>query len=422
MIPIPTDAQGMKLYLIKLGEISMKGLNRSFFEKKLKNNIKLKIHPHKSLLLREKGRFYLYVDDTCPDEIVEKTLKTTFGITGFSRAMVCGKAWEDIISTTNKIISIPPFVEGNLSQNAILAYDSPATCKYRTFKVEARRADKSFPKTSYQIEAELGGVVLERIPSLKVDVKRPDITLNVEVRENVYIYSSPIPGPGGLPVGCAGRGLLLLSGGIDSPVAGYRMARRGLKQECLYFHAYPYTSDMALQKVQDLAKIISPYMMGTTLHVVNFTEAELWIKNHSKEEENTLMMRACMMQVANRIAKNIDAEAIVTGEALGQVASQTLQAMAFTNSMSSLPVLRPLVGMDKEEIIETARRIGTYETSILPYDDCCVIFSPKHPLVRPDSETERNAFNDMNIDEVLDKCVSKVKTYEISYKTGISSL
>ena len=388
----------MNLYLIRLGEISLKGQNRNFFEKKLKNNIKLKIHPHRSLLTREKGRFYLYVDKSCPEEIVIRTLQTTFGVVGFSKAIVCNKDWNEIVNSAKALIENEPFSDGK-----------------GTFKVECRRGDKSFFMNSYQIESELGGVVLDRYPDMKVKVKNPEKELRVEVRDKAYLYTSPVPGPGGLPVGTAGKGLLLLSGGIDSPVAFWRMAKRGLKQDCLYFHAYPYTSDMALQKVKDLARIVAPYNQGTNLIVVNFTETELWIKDHSKEEEHTLMMRACMMKVANKIAKARECKVLVTGEALGQVASQTLESMCFTNSMSEIPVLRPLVAMDKEEIISTARQIGTFETSILPYDDCCVIFSPKHPLVRPEVEQEKKSYNEMNIDELLDKCVSEAEEFEISY-------
>ena len=392
------DTKEMNLYLIRLGEISLKGLNRNFFEKKLKNNIKLKIHPYRSLLTREKGRFYLYVSKDCPEEIVIRTLKTTFGIVGFSRALVCDKDWDQIVGNARTLIENEPFADGT-----------------GTFKVECRRGDKNFFMNSYQIESELGGVVLDRYPEMKVKVKNPEKELRVEIRDRAYLYTSPVPGPGGLPVGTAGKGLLLLSGGIDSPVAGWRMAKRGLKQDCLYFHAYPYTSEMALQKVKDLARIIATYNQGTNLVVVNFTECELWIKDHSKEEEHTLMMRACMMKVANMIAKARECRVLVTGEALGQVASQTLESICFTNSMSEIPVLRPLVAMDKEEIIATARQIGTFETSILPYDDCCVIFSPKHPLVRPEVDQEKKSFTDMNIDELLAKCVSEAEEFEISY-------
>ncbi len=388
----------MSLYLIKLGEISLKGLNRGFFEKKLKNNIKLKIHPYRSVLTREKGRFYLYVDSTCPEEHVIKTLKTTFGVVGFSRALVCEKNWNAICSNAKSLIEKEPFSDGT-----------------GTFKVECRRGDKSFFMNSYQVESNLGGIVLDCYPNMKVDVRHPQKQLFVEIRDKTYMYTSPIAGPGGLPVGSAGKGLLLLSGGIDSPVAGYRMAKRGLKQDCLYFHAYPYTSEMALQKVKDLARLIAPYNQGTNLIVVNFTECELWIKEHSKEEEHTLMMRACMMKVANAIAKARDCKVLVTGEALGQVASQTLESICFTNSMSEIPVLRPLVAMDKGEIIDTAREIGTYETSILPYDDCCVVFSPKHPLVRPEVAQQTVSYEEMGIENLLQKAIDTVEEFPISY-------
>ena len=251
------NKKDMKLFLIRLGEISLKGLNRGFFEKKLKNNIKLKVHPYRSVLNREKGRFYLYVQEECPDELIYKILKTTFGVVGFSKAVTCKKDWNLMVETARTLIESEPFKDGS-----------------GTFKVECKRGDKSFFMNSYEIEAQMGGVVLDRYPQMKVKVKNPEKTLFVEVRDNVYMYTSPIAGPGGLPVGTAGKGLLLLSGGIDSPVAGYRMAKRGLKQDCLYFHAYPYTSEQALQKVKDLAHLLAPYNQGNNLIVVNFTEAE----------------------------------------------------------------------------------------------------------------------------------------------------
>ncbi|MCR5761584.1 MAG: tRNA 4-thiouridine(8) synthase ThiI [Sphaerochaetaceae bacterium] len=391
--------ENMQLYLIRLGEISLKGMNRRLFEKQLKANIKIKIHGYHNLIEREKGRIYLYVDQSCPEELVYNTLKTTFGVVGFSKAVVCEKNFETIVEQAKSLIEREPFSDGT-----------------GTFKVEARRADKSFPLNSYQIEANLGGVVLDRYPEMKVDVHKPQKVLYVEIRDSAYLYTTPVSGPSGLPVGTAGKGLLLLSGGIDSPVAGYRMASRGLRLDCLYFHAYPYTSEQALQKVKDLAMILAKWNIGISLFVVNFTEAELWIKEHSNEEEHTLMMRACMMKVANRVAQKRNCQVLVTGEALGQVASQTLEAMCFTNSMSERPVLRPLVGMDKQEIIDLSRKIGTYETSILPFDDCCVIFSPKHPLVKPDTDVETESFKNMNIEELLDKCVEELQEFQFSYK------
>lgn len=392
------DTSSMKLFLIRLGEISLKGLNRGFFEKKLKNNIKLKLHPCKSLLMREKGRFFLYVDNSCPDEKIEFILKTTFGVVGFSKALVTEKNFDAMVEAAKTLIEKEPFADGKGS-----------------FRVQSRRSDKSFEMRSLEIERRLGGVVLDRYPNMTVNLKNPDKTFYVEVREKTYLYTSPVDGPGGLPVSSAGKGLLLLSGGIDSPVAGWRMAKRGLNMDCLYFHAYPYTSDMALQKVKDLALLLGPWLQGTTLLVVNFTEAELWIKDHSREEEHTLMMRACMMKVANAVAEKRNAKVIVTGEALGQVASQTLESLCFTNSMSRIPVLRPLIAMDKNEIIDNARKIGTYETSILPYDDCCVVFSPKHPLVKPEVEAQTRSYERMGIEEILQKCIEECQEFPVNY-------
>lgn len=384
-----------KLYLVRLGEISLKGLNRDFFEKRLRHNIKDKLRPWNSTCTRQKGRLYFEIDAKCPDEIADRAFSTTFGVVGFSQAVRCEKSFDAIVEATKRLISSPPFDDGTGS-----------------FKVEASRSDKSFPLNSYQIACELGGVVLDRYPGMHVDVRHPERILFCEIRNDAYLYTSLRKGLGGLPVSCAGKGMLLLSGGIDSPVAGWRMARRGLKQECIYFHAYPYTSEMALEKVKSLAAILSPYLQGTRLHVVPFTDSQLWIRDHSNEEEHTLMMRACMMKVANALAEKSEALCLVTGEALGQVASQTLESMAFTDGMSERVVLRPLVGMDKEEIIATAMKIGSYETSILPYEDCCVIFSPKHPLVRPDATVETDHFHAMAIEGLLDKAVAETSTYD----------
>ncbi|MFA7107876.1 MAG: tRNA uracil 4-sulfurtransferase ThiI [Sphaerochaetaceae bacterium] len=389
--------ENSKLYLIKLGEISLKGLNRSGFEKKLKNNVKLKMRPWHSVCSKQKGRIFFEFEENTPEKQIEKAMSTTFGIVGFSKCIKCEKDMDSIILVVKSFLSEKPFNNGK-----------------GTFKIECRRADKGFKLNSYEICCEIGGIVLDTYPKMEVDVHNPDKKIFIEIRDKAYIYSSPLAGPGGLPTGTAGKGLLLLSGGIDSPVAAYQMAKRGLKLDCLYFHAYPYTSDLALQKVKDLATILGPFLQGTVLHIINFTETELWIKNHSNEEEHTLMMRSCMMKIANHIAKERECKCIVTGEALSQVASQTLESLAYTNSTSELLVLRPLVGFNKEEIIDIAKRIGTYETSILPYDDCCVIFSPKHPLVKPKIEKETDNFNKMNIEEILERTENQVETYEIN--------
>ncbi|MFA6934699.1 MAG: tRNA uracil 4-sulfurtransferase ThiI [Sphaerochaetaceae bacterium] len=385
-----------KLYLIRLGEISLKGQNRDSFERKLKNNIKIKLRPYHSTLVHQKGRFFFYFDEETPDAVIDFALGTTFGVVGYSKAYCCEKSMEEVEKTVCKVIESEPFKSFAGS-----------------FKVETRREDKSFELNSYELSCLAGGWVLDRMPSLKVDVKHPDHVLFIEIREKAYVYCYPENGPGGLPTGIAGKGLCLLSGGIDSPVAAYKMAKRGLKQDCLYFHAPPYTSEAALEKVKTLACKLSGYLQGLKLHVVPFTEAELWIRDHSNEEEHTLMMRCAMMKVAQAIAQREKCSALVTGEALSQVASQTLAAMSFTDSCTDMLVLRPLVGDDKQEIINVARKIGTYETSILPFEDCCVIFSPKHPLVRPDKATERESFERMGIEPILKKAIEETVAYEM---------
>lgn len=372
------------LYLVRLGEISLKGLNRDFFERRLRDNIKYKLRPYGSRFTKQKGRLFIEVDAAAPEEVVRQAISTSFGVVGFSKALKCEKHMEAIGSSAALLTSLPSFLDGTA-----------------TFKVETVRADKAFPLRSYDISGRLGDQILTAHPHLKVDVHNPDRILHVEIRDHAYLYALGEPGPGGLPVGTSGRGMLMLSGGIDSPVAAYRMAKRGLRQEAVYFHAYPYTSDEAKEKVVAVARILSPYCSGITLHVVPFTDVQLHIKTHSREEENTLLMRACMMRIATSLAQRRNCTAIVTGESLGQVASQTLESLTFTNSMSDLPVFRPLIGMDKEEIIALSRRIGTYETSILPFDDCCTIFSPRHPLVRPDKEKLTEAYRDMKIEDFL---------------------
>ena len=283
-----------------------------------------------------------------------------------------------------------------------------------SFKVDVRREDKSFPMDSHMVAITLADIVEKYYPNLSVDLKNPDYTLTVEIRNQCFVYTDSKKGVGGLPVGTAGRGMLLLSGGIDSPVAGYTMAKRGLKLDCCYFHAYPYTSELALDKVKKLASIIAPYLQGTRLFVVPFTKGQEYIRDHGIEEEATLMFRASMMQTAEKLSKRYHDVAIVTGEAVSQVASQTLDAMTFTDSMTDLLVLRPLCGLDKEEIIDRAKTIGTYETSILPYEDCCVVFSPKHPVTRPDKEEMKEHFDSLKMDALIDEAVENTVVYTFS--------
>ena len=390
---------GTRLYLVRLGEISLKGLNRPFFEKKLKNNIKTKLRPYHNKVSKQTGRLFFEVDDKCSREQCDLAFSTTFGVVGYTEAVRVKKNMDDIKECVREVLKTSTFTNEG------------------TFKVDTRRADKKFPLSSYEVSCELADVVTESYPDLGVSLKNPTHTLYIEIRNSVYIYTTMKGGPNGLPVSTAGKGMLLLSGGIDSPVAGYKMASRGMKLECIYFHAYPYTSDMALEKVKMLASKISPYLQGTRLHVVGFTEQQLWIKSHCNIDETTLMFRACMMKVATKIAHKNEGTALVTGEALSQVASQTLDSMAFTNSTTDMLIIRPLVGMNKEEIMKTAVNIDTYETSILPYEDCCVIFSPKHPLTRPDVATENAHYEEMGIDALLDKAVNECVTYDF-YATG----
>lgn len=382
-----------KLYLVKEGEISLKGGNRALFEKRLRHNIKDKIRPYGSNISKQKGRIYAYIDEECPDERIERALSTTFGITGYARAYKADKTIEAILAKSKEVLSLSSFGSKG------------------SFKVHVKREDKSFMHSSHEVACMLADVVHSLYPDLTVDLDAPDYILTCEIRSEVFLYTTSKPGPGGLPSGTAGRGMLLLSGGIDSPVAGVRMAKRGMKLDCIYFHAYPYTSEMALEKVKKLASLIAPYLQGTRLFVVPFTEGQVHIRDHGYEEEATLMFRASMMQTAERISKEHDAIAIVTGEALSQVASQTLDAMSFTDSMTDLLVLRPLVGEDKEEIIDQARDIGTYETSILPYEDCCVVFSPKHPVTRPVKSVARKHFEDLDMDRIIDEAVRNTAVY-----------
>lgn len=382
-----------KLYLIKEGEISLKGGNRNLFEKRLRHNIKDKLRPYSSEIDKQKGRLYAYISEEASDELVEKVLKTTTGLTGYAKAYRTEKDIDAIKAKAREILSSSRF-----SSNG-------------SFRITVKREDKTFPLTSHDIAIELAEVVTSLYPDIKVDLDNPDYTLTCEIRNEAYLYTDEEKGEGGLPSGTAGKGMLLLSGGIDSPVAGYMMAKRGMRADAIYFHAYPYTSELALDKVKTLASMIAPYLQGLRLFVVPFTEGQLHIKDKGYEEEATLMFRAAMMRTAQILAEKNGAGAIITGEALSQVASQTIDAMSFTDSMTDLLVIRPLVGMDKEEIIAKAKHIGTYETSILPYEDCCVVFSPKHPITRPVKEVSRRHFEELDMDGIIRKAVNDTVIY-----------
>ena len=317
----------------------------------------------------------------------------------------------DNLKTVFGVSSICPVVrredEGfeKLAQELVDYVDKVYEDKNLTFKVQARRARKNYPMNSMELNMELGSAVLDAFPEMKVDVHQPQVMLHVEIREKIYLYSVEIPGPGGMPVGSNGKAMLLLSGGIDSPVAGYMIAKRGVKIDAVYFHAPPYTSDRAKEKVVDLAKLVARYAGPVYLHVINFTDIQLYIYEKCPHEELTIIMRRYMMRIAQAIANQNECLGLITGESIGQVASQTVQSLAVTNEVCSLPVFRPLIGFDKMEIVDLSEKIGTYETSILPYEDCCTIFVAKHPVTKPNLKVIKR--HEQNLDERIDELVRK---------------
>lgn len=373
-------------FLIKYAEIAIKGKNRYMFEDALVRQIKIALNKceGKYEVTKTSGRIYVeYSTDYDFDETVDALTKV-FGITGVCPVVhVEDKGFEQLAADVTAFI------------------DEVYPDKNKTFKVNARRARKNYPLESMEINAELGGVLLNAFPELSVDVHNPDIMLNVEIREKIYIYSQIIPGPGGMPIGTNGKAMLLLSGGIDSPVAGYMIAKRGVRIDAVYFHAPPYTSERAKQKVVDLAKKISKYTGPIYLHVINFTDIQLYIYEKCPHDELTIIMRRYMMRIAEDIAKETDCLSLITGESIGQVASQTMQSLAATNDVCTIPVFRPLIGFDKQEIIEISEKIDTYETSILPYEDCCTIFVAKHPVTKPNLNIIRR--DEGNLSEKIDE-------------------
>lgn len=358
-----------KAFLIKYAEIGVKGKNRGIFEDALVRQIRyaLKRCEGQFAVHRTRGRIYVDVlsEEYDYDETMEH-LKKVFGI-----ADIC------------PMVQVEDEGFDKLCGTLVQYMDEVYEDKHLTFKVNARRARKNYPLDSMTINGEVGGVLLNAFPEMKVDVHKPDVMLHIEIREKIYIYSIEIPGPGGMPVGTNGKGMLLLSGGIDSPVAGYMIAKRGVKIDAVYFHAPPYTSERAKQKVVDLAKQVAKYSGPIYLHVVNFTDIQLHIYEKCPHDELTIIMRRYMMRIAERIAADTECLGLITGESIGQVASQTMQSLAATNEVCTMPVYRPLIGMDKQEIIDISEKIGTYETSILPFEDCCTIFVAKHPVTKP---------------------------------------
>ncbi|MCI8691150.1 MAG: tRNA 4-thiouridine(8) synthase ThiI [Lachnospiraceae bacterium] len=373
-------------FLIKYAEIGIKGRNRHLFEDALVHQIKIALKKCEGCfsIHKSQGRIHVEAQGEFDYQETVEQLQKVFGISGISPVEYA----ED---------------EGfeKLCDRAVMYIGQVYPDRRKSFKVNTRRARKDYPKESMEINAGVGEAVLNAYPEMRVDVHEPDILLNIEIRDKIYLYSETIPGPGGMPVGTGGKAMLLLSGGIDSPVAGYMIAKRGVKIDAVYFHAPPYTSERAKQKVVDLAKIVSAYTGPIWLHVINFTDIQLYIHEKCPHEELTIIMRRYMMRIAEHIAGETGCLGLITGESIGQVASQTLNSLAATNEVCEMPVYRPLIGFDKQEIVEVANKIGTFETSILPYEDCCTIFVAKHPVTKPNLNVIRR--HEINLEEKIEE-------------------
>lgn len=384
-------------FLIKYAEIGTKGKNRFMFEDALIKQIRFALREVDGSfeVTKESGRIYVTAEgDYDYDDTIE-ALKRVFGI-----ADIC------------PMVQIDDRDYENLKKHVVEYMDKVYPDKNLTFKVVARRGDKRYPVSSDQINRDMGEAILEAFPQMRVDVHNPDVLLRVEIRQKVNIFSLMIPGPGGMPVGTNGKAMLLLSGGIDSPVAGYMIAKRGVNIDAVYFHAPPYTSDRAKQKVVDLAKLVARYSGPMDLHVVNFTDIQLYIYEKCPHEELTIIMRRYMMRIAQAIAEKNGAIGLITGESIGQVASQTLQSLAATNEVCTMPVYRPVIGFDKQEIVDVSEKIGTYETSIQPFEDCCTIFVAKHPVTKPNINVIRNS--ERHLEEKIDELVkTALETTEV---------
>ena len=387
-------------FLIKYGEIGIKGKNRYLFEDALVRQVRFALKDVDGEFDVYKSQARIYVDcsgDYDYDDTVER-LSRVFGIVG-----IC------------PVVRMEDQGFDQLKKDVVAYMDEAYPDKHLTFKVEARRARKSYPKNSMEINCDLGEAILDAFPETKVDVHHPDVMLNVEIRREIYVYSQIIPGAGGMPVGTNGKAMLLLSGGIDSPVAGYMISKRGVGIEATYFHAPPYTSERAKQKVVDLAKIVSRYAGPVRLQVVNFTDIQLYIYDQCPHDELTIIMRRYMMRIAEYFAKKDGCLGLITGESIGQVASQTMQSLAATNDVCTLPVYRPVIGYDKQEIVNIAEKIGTYETSIQPFEDCCTIFVAKHPVTKPNVEVIRRSEEHLSekIDELMKTALETAEIIEV---------
>ena len=387
-------------FLIKYAEIAIKGKNRYLFEDALvkQMNIALSAVEGDFRVVKEQGRIYVFCPEEYDYEDTVAALKRVFGIVYICPVVIYEDQGFDQMA--KDVVTY--------MQNRYPDYDG-------TFKVYTRRAKKSYPITSMEVSAAIGEKILDAFPKASVDVHEPQMTLSVEIRDKIYVYSETLPGPGGMPIGTNGKAMLLLSGGIDSPVAGYMIAKRGVKIDAVYFHAPPYTSERAKQKVVDLAKLVARYSGPIRLHVVNFTDIQLYIYDQCPHEELTIIMRRYMMRIAEYFAKKDKCLGLITGESIGQVASQTLQSLAATNEVCELPVYRPVIGFDKEEIVQISRKINTFETSIQPFEDCCTIFVAKHPVTKPNLKVIHRSEEKLNekIDQLMEEALSSAEIIEI---------
>ena len=377
-----------KVIIIRYSEIFLKGKNKGFFEKTFFVNIERALKGYAHTLRRPSGRYIVADFDESQTDGIMSALKKVFGVHTLAVGYETSSSIDDVFSAASIVVP-----------------------KEGTFKVEAHRGDKRYPLTSPEIAREIGGRLLAAFPALTVDVHEPKCTVRVDIRENgaALLCGEEVKGAGGMPVGTGGKGLLLISGGIDSPVAGYMMAKRGMKVDCLHFHSYPYTNEQAKEKVADLAKILSGYTQGTRLNVVSVTHIQEQIHEKCAPELMITLLRRFMYRIAERYAKKIGAQCLITGESLGQVASQTIQAIACTDAAANMPVFRPLIGSDKSEIVTLAHRIDTYDISIEPYEDCCTVFTPKHPRTRPTLNVVEAAEQKLDVEQLLKNCLEKTE-------------
>nr|WP_325297881.1 tRNA uracil 4-sulfurtransferase ThiI [uncultured Dysosmobacter sp.] len=378
-----------EMLLLKLGEVVLKGLNRRSFEDRLVSNVRRRLKGCGSfqVYIRQSTIYVEPTTDNCDMEAAHAAARQVFGVVSVARAVPCEKTVEAIVATAR-------------------TYLADAFAAAKSFKVESKRADKQYPMNSIQISQAVGGDLAELFPAVAVDVHNPDLTVYVEIREkHAYVHAPSVPGAGGLPVGMGGHAVSLLSGGLDSPVSSWMMARRGVELEMVHFVSPPYTSQQAQDKVLELARLLTAYCGRMIVHIVPFTEIQEEIRKNCPEEYFTLIMRRFMMRLAEAVAKKAGAKALITGESLGQVASQTMMALGVTEDVTTMPVLRPLIGMDKVEIIRISREIGTYETSILPYEDCCTVFTPRHPATRPNPEDVRKAEAALDVDALVSRAL-----------------